>query len=197
MYDTYDWKGHFLNDLIEKFVFTSYLELGVAQGETWKNVNCELKEGVDSNSSVSFDNVVISTTDDYFSNLDKSKKFDLVFIDACHEKNHVKMDFFNSFKYLNKNGIIVFHDINSWTKEGAMPYASHGDCYEFWITLVNNYDDNTFTFSGMGNEKDYVGLFFKKNLKKLKEVPFNNMDYGYEYFELNREKYLYSKNYNI
>ena len=146
MYNTNDWKGIFLNDLVEKFNFNSYLELGIAQGETWNNVKCNLKEGVDSNSNILIDNVVISTTDDYFEKLNKNKKFDLVFIDACHEKHHVKNDFFNSFKHLNDDGIVVFHDINSWSRQGAEPYSSHGDCYEFWINLVDNYGEYTSTF---------------------------------------------------
>ena len=191
MYNTNDWKGIFLNDLVKKFNFNSYLELGIAQGETWNNVKCNFKEGVDSNLNVLIDNIVISTTDDYFKNLNKNKKFDLVFIDACHEKHHVKNDFFNSFKHLNNDGIVVFHDINSWSRQGAEPYSSHGDCYEFWINLVDNYDEYTSTFEG--HERDYVGLFFKKNLKKIDESLFGNMKYGYDYHEDNREKYLFSK----
>lgn len=197
MYNTNDWKGIFLNDLAIKYNLNRYLELGIAQGETWNNVNCKMKEGVDSNPSVSFDNVVISTIDDYFKNLSEDIKFDLVFIDACHEKHHVKNDFLNSFKHLSDNGIIVFHDINSWTEDAARPYNSHGNCYEFWISLVDNYEKHTFTFEGLGTVRDYVGIFFKNNLKQIDKSVFGDMEYGYEYLVNNREKYLYSRHYGI
>jgi hypothetical protein len=47
--------------------------------------------------------------------INKIKKFgnyDLIFIDASHEYNDVKKDFQNFSNMLNKDGIIIFHDIN-------------------------------------------------------------------------------------
>ena len=192
-YNDYYWKGFFLNDLIENFNFKSYLELGVATGESWYNINCELKVGVDLNSGIKIENVMTTTTDEYFKNLSEETKFDLVFIDACHEKSYVKKDFLNSFKHLNDNGIIVFHDIGPWTREIAEPWAGCGNGYELWIGLSDNYPNNTETFEGMGEHRDYVGLFFKNNLEKIDESLLENTDFGYDYFEANREKYLFSK----
>lgn len=194
-YDAHSWKGIFLNDLAEKFKFKKYLELGIATGETWNLVNTLVKVGVDLDHRCNFDNVINLSTDEYFESISKTTKFDLVFIDACHEKNHVKNDFLNSFNHLHTNGIIVFHDINSWTEDSAKPNGSNGDCYEFWISLVNNYPENCFTYCGMGSEKDYVGLFFKNDLKKIDASKFENMEFGYEYLCNNREKYLYSIDY--
>lgn len=194
-YETEDWKGYFINDLLQKYGFQSYLELGVCTGETWNNVNCEKKIGVDYNSGIQIENVVNLTTDDYFLNLSSDVKFDCIFIDACHEKTQVKRDFLNSFMHLNANGIIVLHDINSWTKEGTK-LTAHGDCYEFWLSLVDKYDDHCQTFC---NEVigDYVGLFFKKSLNSIDETNFEDMNYGYKFLVDNREKYLFSKKYSI
>jgi hypothetical protein len=191
------WKGLFLNDLVEKYQYKNYLELGIAQAETWNNVHAENKVGVDANPKCEIDGVVISTTDEYFSKLDNDVEFDLVFIDACHEKHHVKNDFLNSFDHLSDNGIIAFHDINSWTEQGALPYSSHGDCYEFWISLVDNYRENCFSFAGFGKHQDYVGLFFKNGLSKIDKKIFGDMEYGYQFLCDNREKYLNSISYTI
>jgi hypothetical protein len=191
------WKGLFLDDLVKKFKFKKYLELGIANAETWRNVNVEYKKGVDSNVNIKYENVENLTTEEFFEKISKNEKYDLVFIDACREKNHVKNDFLNSFEHLQSNGIIVFHDINSWTEEAAQPYSSNGNCYEFWISLVNNYSENCFTYCGLGEEKDYIGLFFKNDLNVIDKKLFDDMTFGYEYFCNNREKYLYSIHYNI
>lgn len=49
------------------------------------------------------------TTSDIFFNKNK-KKFDLIYVDGAHDKKSVRKDAINSFKYLNKNGIIIFDD---------------------------------------------------------------------------------------
>lgn len=196
-YDFDLWKGLFLNDISEKYKFNNYLELGIAQADTWNNIRVKNKVGVDANPNCKIDGVVISTTDEYFLNLNKDVQFDLVFIDACHEKHHVKNDFLNSFNHLSDGGIIVLHDINSWTEEGALPYSSHGNCYEFWISLVDNYKENCFSFSGFGIHQDYVGLFFKNGLSNIDVEIFGDMEYGYKFLCENREKYLNSISYTI
>lgn len=51
---------------------------------------------------------------DYFRNLDIT--FDLIFIDAIHTYERVKADFYEAIKILSKEGIILLHDIYSWTE---------------------------------------------------------------------------------
>jgi predicted O-methyltransferase YrrM len=106
-YNTHDWKGFLINDLISDLNYKSYLELGVSVGESWKLIYCENKIGVDNNINVAneFDGVIHATTDDYF--LNNKDKFDLIYIDALHEKNQVYKDFKNSFNSLNDSGIII------------------------------------------------------------------------------------------
>jgi hypothetical protein len=196
-YSDYYWKGFFLTDLIQHFNFKTYLELGVATGESWNNIQCELKVGVDSNPNIQIENVLTTTTDEYFQNLSEKTKFDLVFIDACHEKNYAKNDFLNSFNHLNSNGIIVFHDIGPWTREIAQPWGGCGTVYELWIALSDNYPNNTATFEGYGENRDYVGIFFKNDLEKIDRSLLENTDFGYDYFDKNRKKYLFSKKFNF
>jgi predicted O-methyltransferase YrrM len=48
------------------------------------------------------------TTNNFF-NINKDT-FDIIFIDADHNFNQVKIDFENSLKILNEFGIIILHD---------------------------------------------------------------------------------------
>ena len=61
-YNTNDWKGVLINDLISDLNYKSYLELGVSVGESWKLISCENKIGVDNNINVAneFDGVIIT-----------------------------------------------------------------------------------------------------------------------------------------
>jgi len=197
-YNMPTWKGHFLTDIAKKYKFKNYLELGIATGETWKNVQIENKVGVEYDPKwPKFENVIISSTDDYFLELDESVKFDMVFIDACHEKTQVKRDFLNSFNHLSDNGLIVMHDICPFTERNAMPNGANGDCYELWISLFDNYVENCATYAGLCpyHGEDFVGLFFKEDLKKIDDQIFDNMEYGYKFLCDNREKYIYSRVY--
>lgn len=190
MYGTETWKGYFINNLIKDLNYTNYLELGVASGETWNQVFCKNKVGVDIDQNIKIPGVIIETTDEYFKTTVKRSKFDLIYIDSYHEKNQVKKDFYNSWKCLNPGGLVVFHDINPQTKSGTSQSA-HGNCFEFWIELVNKYPDKVSTFSGgtICGQIDTVGLWFKTD-EKVKSTDIKIIDNTYEYFVENHFKYI-------
>lgn len=50
------------------------------------------------------------TTNDFFKKHNKKKKFDLVFIDACHSHIASLEDFTNVLPLTNDNGLILLHD---------------------------------------------------------------------------------------
>lgn len=191
MYGTEEWKGYFINNLIKDLNYKSYLELGVAAGESWHQIECEKKIGVDSNPDVRLSGVVLCTTDQYFDHfIDENVKFDLIFIDAYHEKNQVKTDFYNSWKHLNPGGMILMHDVNPPTKSGTSQSA-HGDCFEFWIELVKKYPNNLATFSGgtICGQIDTVGIWFKGD-ELINKNEITLIDNTYEYFIENHFKYI-------
>ncbi len=190
-YTTHDWKGYFINDLISDLNYKYYLELGVSVGESWKLISCENKIGVDSNINVAneFDSVLHSTTDDFF--LKNNNKFDLIYIDALHEKNQVYKDFKNSFYALNDSGIIIFHDINP-IDISQTHFNSSGDIFELWIEISKIYKVYTFVGGGIAASGDSVGIFIKSENPTF--IDFEIKDYTYEYFSKNRENILsYSK----
>jgi hypothetical protein len=190
-YVSHEWKGELINDLIRDLGYRSYLELGVDSGTTWNQIFCDIKVGVDNNPGVQIPFVLISTTDSYFASLNKDVEFDLIYIDAYHEKNQVKKDFFNSLSHLKSGGIIIMHDINPPNKSG-ITQAAHGDCFAFWCQLTEEYPNSVMVFKGEGEsqiKKDAVGLFFWKGEEVL-ESKFGAMDFEYEYFDEKRSKYI-------
>jgi hypothetical protein len=96
---------------VNRFNYTSYLELGVRDANnTFNHIDCNIKVGVDMNNSCS--PTYCMTTDEYFETVGKEQTWDIIFIDASHEKEQVLRDFENSLKRLNENGIIIMDDIN-------------------------------------------------------------------------------------
>jgi hypothetical protein len=188
-YNTHDWKGFLINDLISDLNYKSYLELGVSIGESWKLISCENKIGVDNNINVAneFDGVVHATTDDYF--LNNKDKFDLIYIDALHEKNQVYKDFKNSFNVLNDSGVIIFHDVNPFDISQTH-FNSSGDVFELWIELAKTYKVYIIKNEYDG---DSVGIFIKS--KNSKFIDIEVKDYTYQFFSENREDFISYLNY--
>ena len=188
-YNTHDWKGFLINDLISDLNYKSYLELGVSVGESWKLISCENKNGVDNNINVAneFDGVIHATTDDYF--LNNKDKFDLIYIDALHEKNQVYKDFKNSFNVLNDSGVIIFHDVNPFDISQTH-FNNSGDVFELWIELAKTYKVYIIKNEYDG---DSVGIFIKS--KNSKFIDIEVKDYTYQFFSENREDFISYLNY--
>ena len=188
-YNTHDWKGFLINDLISDLNYKSYLELGVSVGESWKLISCENKIGVDNNINVAneFDGVIHATTDDYF--LNNKDKFDLIYIDALHEKNQVYKDFKNSFNVLNDSGVIIFHDVNPFDISQTH-FNNSGDVFELWIELAKTYKVYIIKNEYDG---DSVGIFIKSENSKFIDIEVK--DYTYQFFSKNREDFISYLNY--
>ena len=188
-YNTNDWKGFLINDLITDLNYQSYLELGVSLGESWNRITCDKKIGVDNDINVTnkFDVVIHSTTDDYF--LNNNDKFDLIYIDALHEKNQVYKDFKNSFNVLNDSGVIIFHDVNPFDISQTH-FNNSGDVFELWIELAKTYKVYIIKNEYDG---DSVGIFIKS--KNSKFIDIEVKDYTYQFFSENREDFISYLNY--
>ena len=74
-----------INYLIEKNNYTSYLEVGVFNGENYNQIKCEHKECCDTCEVIKKPSCkvdYIMTSDEMFKQLPVDKKFDIIFIDA-------------------------------------------------------------------------------------------------------------------
>lgn len=124
-----------INDLITKYNFKSYLEIGVRNTfECFDLINCELKDSVDPGFENPINNVTYKfTSDDFFKELnngsldkDSNYKWDIIFIDGLHLSYQVERDITNSLNHLSENGIIVVHDCNPPTLHHAREdYSNH------------------------------------------------------------------------
>jgi hypothetical protein len=193
-----NYRGEVFNKIIKDVGYFSYLELGVSSGDCcWKLVESKNKTGVDSNPNLNIPGVICSTTDDFFKTLNEDVKFDLIFIDAYHEKNQVFRDFSNSIKHLTENGIVILHDIYPLSESNTSIETSNGNVYEFWIELVDNYEEQTSVFIGNpGDDEGVIGIYFNCS-KDFNKHLIKEMNHTYEYFSENTDKYIHKKLINL
>jgi hypothetical protein len=103
-----------LNYLIERFGYTRYLEIGVADESTcFSSVRCRDKTGVDPERGGTYR----MTSDDFFGQA--TDTWDLIFIDGLHECCQVHRDITHAVERLAPNGSIVVHDCNPEREEEA------------------------------------------------------------------------------
>ena len=189
MYDLKNWRGKFINNLIKDLQLQSYLELGISKGWCWEEVELNNKVGVEINPEIGDSRIVKSTTDDYFLNLDHNKKFDIVFIDADHQRDQVFKDFTNSYNSLSENGLILMHDVNPLCEFDTRP-TGLGTSFQFWIDLVNTHESAVKLFIGIPNHcEGSIGIYFKNKKQFIPEL-IKCDNYSFDYFDQNRVKYV-------
>lgn len=112
-----------------------YLEIGIATGETFREVApyCSQSIGVDVDVNsqkyvLPSSNFFLGSSDDFFRQY-RGDKFDLIFIDGEHTYETALKDYINSVNFLNNNGIIVLHDTCPRSKEDENP-AVCGDVFK-------------------------------------------------------------------
>ncbi len=107
-----------INGLVKKYNYKSYLEIGIKNpGSNFNLILAESKDGVDPNwkSNLLSGNKFVMTSDDFFNQVDRDKRYDLIFIDGLHHFEQIDKDIVNSLKHLNDNGTVVMHDCNPTT----------------------------------------------------------------------------------
>ncbi len=104
--------------LADRFDYSSYLEVGVAGGATFRQLPISDKIGVDPKWRLwyAFDRRVRKIPSDRFF-LKNRRVFDLVFIDGLHIADQSYRDIRNALAALSPRGTIVVHDCMPMTKE--------------------------------------------------------------------------------
>ena len=138
----------FLNEAIGKSCSATkgntYLEIGVAAGNTFRVIEAGLKVGVDPiPPSLEVAKILSTkiqyyqtTSDDFFANhagIFDPWGLDFVFIDGLHTYRQSLQDVENCLRYLDKSGLIVMHDCNP-KNIGLMQPGCSGDV---WKTIVH------------------------------------------------------------
>ena len=188
----FDWvkypeRHDIIKKIIEKKKYSSYLEIGCFEDETFNKINIDKKVGVDPNSGGN-----VRLTSDNFFKINKDT-FDIIFIDGLHTFEQVKKDITNSLNILNKNGVLLLHDcLPQKVRDQASPRAHdhwNGDVWKALVECRTLKDIDTYTcFADEG-----IGVIFKRpnqnilnlNYKNFKKIKFKDYYYNYkEYMNL-------------
>lgn len=121
----------------------SYLELGVSEGlnmhEITKYCNkCIGVDIIDGRKHREGFEFILKTTDEFFK--DFHNKIDIIFIDADHHFEQVRVDFVNSLNCLSKHGIIFLHDTDP-VEQKYLHELACGDSYKMHDWIKENYPE--------------------------------------------------------
>lgn len=119
--------SYFINERIISNLYDSYLEIGVADGANFKNINIKNKIWVDPFPQNGVEPYGFCCTSDYFFKSIvplHNYKFDLIFVDGWHEYRQCIRDILNSLKILNDMGMIIVHDTYPTLKEHTYQNSS-------------------------------------------------------------------------
>lgn len=126
----------YLINSIKNIQNKKYLELGVNQKFTFSSILSTNKVSVDILPEFNADFTM--STDEYFNQLSIDEKFDVIYIDACHNINNLIKDFNNSVQHLYPNGFIFVHDLVPPSEDMILPYYC-GDSYKLLHWVIDNY----------------------------------------------------------
>lgn len=177
-----------INYFVEKNNYQDYCEIGVFTGYTLDGCKAKNKIGVDPQCDhyKGNGNIFCGTSDAFFAQLPKDKKFQIFFIDGLHESTQVDRDIQNALKHLNKGGTIVMHDCLPTSLEmvttGTQLGEWTGDCYKSFINFTTGGRCDfavVDTDYGVGIIQNYIGLPQSMNL-----------DYSFEDFQKDKNKLM-------
>ena len=135
-----------INNLIRVYGFRSFLEIGTAQGETFKSIDVPEKVSVDPDMNTAA--TYHMTSDEYFKR--HRAKFDIIFIDGLHEAEQAYRDIQNALKHLNQGGAIVVHDVHPEDERMQQPYTNQhfwtGDVWKAFVKARREFPYQTFVY---------------------------------------------------
>ena len=163
--------------IIKENGYTSYLEIGLGNGSNFKEINIEMKVGVDP--AVSGKDIGTIESDTFFEHCEDT--FDLIFIDGLHHADQVERDIINSWNVLNKGGQILIHDVKPLSEVcQRVPREQTqwtGDVWRSWYGLKNTYPKLKFDYLD-----ERVGLAIIHKSRHKIEAGFTDFETDYQIY---------------
>lgn len=178
-----------IKNIIKKFNYQSYLEIGCANDWNFNQINVPTKIGVDPGQGGTHR----MTSDDFFKQ--NTQKFDIIFIDGLHISEQVDKDIVNALTCLNENGTIVMHDCNPAVEEAQRTYVVisdwNGDVWKSFVKQRSNPNLDMAT----GNFDHGCGIIrVRKNSQPL--APVKEGLYNWHDLVRNRPEWMRLMNFN-
>lgn len=191
-----------INYCIEKFKYTSYLEIGLNNPQNCFNfINCKIKHSVEPGDKELLVNSATYkyTSDEFFQRLNygtldisNNYKWDIIFIDGLHISYQVERDIINSLEHLSENGTIILHDCNPFmydlspmrVLEDYYGYEWNGTVWKAFYKLRTERNDLKMFCLNIDHG---VGII-RRGISKT--IPHDNTFYEYKLFNIKKEYYL-------
>lgn len=178
-----------INDVIKRYEFDTYLEIGFQNGICFGEIACVNKAAVDPYPLQTVPQLRITTSDLFFeSNTDN---YDVVFIDGLHTYQQVKADFENAIKIAK---VIILHDMNPSTEERARSFDLggqwNGDCYKLGVDLANG--EYNLRYITIDEDQGTMVVFNQY----YKQTVVEEYSHNYNFFDQNRNSILNLRTYS-
>jgi hypothetical protein len=122
-----------INSIIKLKEYETYLEIGMADGATYLNIQCRYKDAIEIKKNTVVKPIFCMSSDEFFQRFKGRLNYDLIFIDGDHERGQVLRDIKNSLDILNPGGCLVLHDTNP----PNLKYTSSIFCYNAYQALID------------------------------------------------------------
>jgi len=181
-----------INALLTKTKGRRFLEIGIQHGICGSHVRASHRTGVDPEHSPRakrhYQSLHRVPSDDFFRDLARDARFDVILVDGLHHAEQVSRDVDNALRHLAPGGFIVMHDCNPQNELAQrVPRATgvwNGDCWKAMVRLRQRADVDAFTV-----DTDHgVGIVHRAtNQAPLADVP---ADPDYQTLAADRVKLL-------
>lgn len=190
-----------INKIVKDNNVKDYLEIGVFTGFTLDGCKAPNKIGIDPECHhyIGKEKVFCGTSDEFFRQLEPTKKFQLCFIDGLHEAEQVYRDIKNALKRLNEGGTIVLHDCNP--PEYAHTTTGINGCWtgDTYKAVLRFQSENIFgTYNYKTIDTDWgCGILTKNNIviENIPKFSYNKAIQDWNYFDEHRTELLNLVNY--
>jgi len=186
-----------INYFIEKNNYINYLEIGVKNAGTFRQIKIPHKDGVDPGRECHNPPEVNYpiTSDEFFKLIEGHNiKYDIIFIDGLHLWEQVDKDINNSLNHLTDNGVIILHDCNPLKEEHQIRNFIPGSLWngDVWKAILKHRVENNNTIITTISTDHGLGIIKKGKQKKYipKEKIESYYDVSFSTLEKDRKNIL-------